>query len=126
MKMKKYKEFRMTLLLLVIALVMAGISLYCGMIGQRSRLIIGLMIAAMMLILALTRYNLTLEDTCMLIYEWKIIAMLPVIIDYQDIKAVEALGSHKVKITHKVISYVYVFQAADFVEQYRLIRASEG
>lgn len=102
-----------------------SLSLYAGLVlASKSKMIMGFILSGFMGIMLLMRFNVTLEDCLMLIYEWKVAMMMPVMVEYQDIKSVEAIGKHKIKIVHKVISYTYVRDAGDFMENYQMLKAA--
>ncbi len=68
------------------------------------------------LTLLIGRYNIMIFDDSVILYEWKILAMLPINVEYKNIKSVEMKSNHHVVIRHKKKSHVYVFNALKFVE----------
>ena len=68
------------------------------------------------LTLLIGRYNIMIFDDSVILYEWKILAMLPINVEYKNIKSIEMKSNHHVVIRHKKKSHVYVFNALKFVE----------
>ncbi|MFR1295700.1 MAG: hypothetical protein ACLSBH_09895 [Coprobacillus cateniformis] len=55
---------------------------------HRTQMIGALMLSLIALFLLLLRYKMVLFDDVMMIYEWKVAAMLPTMIEYKDIQFV--------------------------------------
>ncbi len=75
-----------------------------------------LVLSFVSLTLMLGRYNIILFDDSVILYEWKIFAMLPINVEYKDIKSIEMKSNHHVVVKHRKKSHVYVFNALKFVE----------
>lgn len=86
---KKFKEYRMFLVCLFVFMAFLGVAIYCGIEGRKMQMIGALMLSFIALFLLLLRYKIVLFDDVMMIYEWKIAAMLPTIIEYKDIQSIE-------------------------------------
>ena len=75
-----------------------------------------LVLSFVALTLLIGRYNIMLFDDSVILYEWKIFAMLPINVEYKYIKSIEMKSNNHVEIKHKKKSHVYVFNALKFVE----------
>lgn len=123
MKMgKKFKEYRMFWVCLVIFIVFIGMSIYFGVQGHIAQLIGTCLLSLIALFLLLLRYKMVLFDDMMMIYEWKVAAMLPTMIEYKDIQSMERKSKHHLIITHKHVSHVYVFNTDQFISTYQSIK----
>lgn len=120
MKMKKkFKEYRMFILclLILIAFVILGVVWF---IQGRISLVIGaLLLIGIDAILLFARYKIILFDDMMIIYEWKILAMLPTVIEYKDIQSIEKKSQHHLYIYHQKRSSIYVMNADEFIDAYQ-------
>lgn len=120
MKMKKkFKEYRMFILclLILIAFVILGVIWF---IQGRISLVIGaLLLIGIDAILLFARYKIILFDDMMIIYEWKILAMLPTVIEYKDIQSIEKKSQHHLYIYHQKRSSIYVMNADEFIDAYQ-------
>lgn len=119
---KKFKEYRMFLICLIILIAFLGVAVLCGLKGHKTQMIGALMLSFIALFLLLLRYKMVLFDDVMMIYEWKIAAMLPTMIEYKDIQTVEKRSKHHVIITHQHISHVYVFDSDLFISTYESLK----
>ncbi len=84
------------------------------LLKDTSRIILTLVFSFLAITMVLSRFNMCLFNDYMLIYEYKIIGILPTIIEYKDVKAVKVVSKHKIEIKHLKTSYVYVFNAKKF------------
>lgn len=116
--MKKFRELRMTILCAVICIIMFIISIIQYINQNKGGLIGAILLLVIALMLLLTRYKMVMYDDMMMIYEWKIVAMLPSIIEYKDIQEIKALSKHRVFIKHKHKSKIYVFNSQRFLDSY--------
>lgn len=120
MKMKKkFKEYRMFILclLILIAFVILGVIWF---IQGRISLVIGaLLLIGIDAILLFARYKIILFDDMMIIYEWKVFAMLPTVIEYKDIQSIEKKSQHQLYIYHQKRSSIYVMNADEFIDAYQ-------
>lgn len=119
---KKFKEYRMFIacfILFIIFIVYASLSF----IQKNTMHTIGaLLLSSIALLLLLTRYQNILFDDMMIIYEWKVIAMLPVVIEYKDIQSIKKHSKHHIVVHHKRKSHIYVFNSDLFLQTYEDIR----
>ena len=113
---KKFKELRMFIVCILLFLICSVIALICFINKDIKKAIIMLVLSFVALTLLLGRYNIILFDTSVILYEWKIFAMLPINVEYKDIKSVEMKSSHHVVIKHNKKTHVYVLNAMKFIE----------
>ncbi len=73
-------------------------------------------------ILLAARYKHVIYEDMMIIYEWKVAAMLPSLVMYSDIVKVEQKSKFHVVIEHKYKSHVYVFNAKKFIDTYESMK----
>ena len=113
---KKFKELRMFIFCVLLFLVFSTVSLLCFISKDTRKAIIMLVMSFVALSLLLGRYNIILFDQSVILYEWKIFAMLPINVEYKDIDTIEMKSNHHVVVKHKKKTHVYVFNALKFVE----------
>ena len=113
---KKFKELRMFIFCVFLFLIFTTIALICFINKDMKKAIIMLVLSFVALSLLLGRYNIILFDQSVILYEWKIFAMLPINVEYNDIQSVEIKSNHHVVVKHKKKTHVYVFNALKFVE----------
>lgn len=121
---KKFKEYRMFMVCLIIFAAFLGVAVYCGLEGHKTQMIGALMLSLIALFLLLLRYKMVLFDDVMMIYEWKVAAMLPTMIEYKDIQSIEKKSKHHIMIAHKHVSHIYVFDSDFFISTYEALRKS--
>lgn len=118
---KKFKEYRMFLVctvIFIIFMILSGLWLF----QQRITLVVGaFLLMAIDMILLVGRYKMILFDDMMIIYEWKILAMLPTGIEYKDIQSLEKKSKHHILIHHQRISSIYVMNADEFINTYQAL-----
>ncbi len=119
---KKFKEYRMFIVCLVIFIAFVGFAIMCAFRGQMMQMIGALMLSLIALFLLLARYKMALFDDVMMIYEWKVVAMLPTMIEYQNIQSIEKKSKHHLIIHHTHTSHVYVFDSDLFIETYNQLK----
>ena len=113
---KRFKELRMFIFCVVLFIVFTVVALICFINKDVKRAIIMLVLSFVALTLLLGRYNIMLFDDSVILYEWKVFAMLPINVEYKYIKSIEMKSNHHVVVKHKKKSHVYVFNALKFVE----------
>lgn len=113
---KRFKELRMFVFCVVLFVVFTTIGFICFINKDMKRAIIMLVLSFVALTLLIGRYNIMLFDDSIILYEWKLLAMLPINVEYKHIKVIEMKSNHHVVIKHKKKSHVYVFNALKFVE----------
>lgn len=110
----KFKELRLVIICLIAFLGMVVLTFQAILLKDTSRIILTLVFSFLAITMVLSRFNMCLYNDYMLIYEYKIIGILPTIIEYKDVKAVKVVSKHKIEIKHLKTSYVYVFNAKKF------------
>ena len=122
MTMKRFKDYRMFWVILVLFGFFIGTGTYSLLIGNKLPAIGCFLLATIAFFMTIVRYKNILMDDTMMIYEWKIMAMLPTMIEYKDIQSVEKIGKHRLVVKHKKESYVYVFDSDAFIDTYQQLR----
>lgn len=120
--MKKFNDLRMTIVCGILFIGLSLLALFSYLSNDKIRLIIALIAAFISLFMMIAKYKDILFDDMMIIYEWKVAAMLPVIIKYEDIKEINVSSKHIVQIIHKKKSKAYVFNAYQFLETYHKLK----
>lgn len=123
---KKFKEYRMFIVCLIIFMIFIGISVYSGLCGYRMQMIGAIMLSLISLYLLLLRYKMVLFDDMMMIYEWKVAAMLPTMIEYKDIQSIEKKSMHHLVIHHLHDSHIYVFNSDLFIQTYQSMKGEKS
>ena len=77
-----------------------------------------LLLSLIALLLMTARYKIILFDNEMMIYEWKVAAMLPTLIPYQNIQSIQKKSKHHIIVEHQKTSHIYVFNSDAFLEAY--------
>lgn len=113
----KYKEFRMLIFSIVFFFVIAGVCIYFALDHNRSKVIIGIILSFVILMMLTTKYNMKIFNDSMLIYEFKVIGIMPALVDYKNIKEVTLVSKHKVKVKHRSLSTLYILDAKSFYEE---------
>ena len=90
--MKKFKEYRTFLFCLFLFIILMILSLYAFMQKALPQAIGCLLLSLIALLLMTARYKIILFDNEMMIYEWKVAAMLPTLIPYQNIQFKKSLS----------------------------------
>lgn len=122
MKMRKFKEFRMFIVCLVMFMVFVGVSVFSALQGYKAQMIGAIMLTLIALYLLVLSYKMVLFEDVMMIYEWKVLAMLPTMIEYKDIQSIEKKSSHHLIIHHKHESHIYVFDSEQFIQAYESMK----
>lgn len=115
--MMKYKEFRMIIFSIIMFVLISGACVYFAIDHNKSKVIIGLILLFVLLSIITTKYNMKIFNDSMMIYEYKGIGILPVLVDYKDIKDVELISKHKIKIKHRTSSTLYILNAQEFYNE---------
>ena len=115
--MMKYKEFRMIIFSIIMFVLISGAGVYYAIDHNKSKVIIGLILLFVLLSIITTKYNMKIFNDSMMIYEYKGIGILPALVDYKDIKDVELISKHKIKIKHRTSSTLYILNAQEFYNE---------
>ena len=118
---KKFKELRMFILCLAMVIIFLGFGLYAYQQASMAQALGLGILTFMAIVLLLFRYKIVLFDDMMMIYEWKVLAMLPVVIQYKDIQSIEKVSKCHVVIHHQKESHVYVFDSQKFIDAYHTL-----
>ena len=122
-KMKKFKDFRVTVFMIVMIPALLALSIYSKVVWHsQMRFVLALIMTITIALICLAGYNLHLYSDIIMIYTWKYVALLPEMIEVKDIKSIKAVSKHK--IAHKYISYAYVSNSEEFMENYQLLQES--
>ncbi|MBS5588460.1 MAG: hypothetical protein KHX14_06540 [[Clostridium] spiroforme] len=113
----KYKEFRMIFFLACMFVLITGACIFFALDHNKSKVIIGLILLFVLLSMIVTKYNMKIFNDSMMIYEYKGIGILPALIDYKDIKDVELISKHKIKVKHRSVSTLYILNAQEFYNE---------
>lgn len=113
---KKFKELRMFIFCVLLFLVFVTVALMCFIVKDTKKAIIAFVMSFVALSLLIGRYNIILFDQSVILYEWKIFAMLPINVEYKDIESIEMKSNHHAVVKHKKKTHVYVLNALKFVE----------
>mgnify|MGYP006887261498 FL=1 len=124
-KMKKFKDFRVTVFMIIMIPALLALSIYSKVVWHsQMRFVLALIMTITIALICLAGYNLHLYSDIIMIYTWKYVALLPEMIEVKDIKSIKAVSKHKIKIAHKYISYAYVSNSQEFMENYQLLQES--
>ena len=113
----KYKEFRMLIFSIIFFFVIAITCIYFALDHNRSKVIVGVILSFVVLMMLTTKYNMRIFNDSMLIYEYKIIGILPAMIDYKDVQEIELVSKHKVRVRHRGTTMLYILDANSFYEE---------
>ena len=112
----KFKEPRLLSICAVAFIGMVVLAINAASQHETAKLIITIVLSLMALTMMLGRFNILVKEDFMLVYAFRYIGILPVMIDYVDLKEVKLVSKTKVKIkTAKQDVSVYVLNASKFV-----------
>ena len=103
---------------LFLFIILMILSLYAFMQKALPQAIGCLLLSLIALLLMTARYKIILFDNEMMIYEWKVAAMLPTLIPYQNIQSIQKKSKHHIIVEHQKTSHIYVFNSDAFLEAY--------
>lgn len=113
----KFKEPRLLSICAAAFIGMVVLAINAASQHETAKLIITIVLSLMALTMLLGRFNILVKEDFMLVYAFRYIGILPVMIDYADVKEVKLVSKTKVKIkTAKQELSVYVLNAAKFVD----------
>lgn len=118
--MFKYREIRMLALTAIIFIAVNVVVVVALANRNMLQVALGLLLSFSSLLLLLTRYKMTIFNDSVMIYEFKGIGILPVLLDFEDIKEIKVVGKHKLVIDHGRHSTVHVVNAVAFGEELKL------
>lgn len=120
--MKKFKEMISTCITLPFIGLGIGMCMRYIMIGATKQFIISLILVILMTLMMLFRFKIFLDQDYMVVYVWRYVGMVPMLIDYCDIKSVTQLSKHKIRIEHRTTSTIYLFNADGFMDSYEELK----
>lgn len=113
----KFKEPRLLSICAVAFIGMVVLAINAASQHETAKLIITMVLSLMALTMMLGRFNILVKEDFMLVYVFRYIGILPVMVEYNDLKEVQLLSKRRVKIkTVKQDLSVYVLNAAKFVD----------
>lgn len=113
----KFKEFRMLCINMTLFILMMVGMIFFFIEKEFSRAIIGSVIIFIMATMILSKYTLKVFDDSMLGYHLKGIGIIPILIEFKDIKEVTVLSSHRLCIEHNEKSTMYIVDANAFYQE---------
>lgn len=123
---KKFKEYRMFIVCFILFLFFLGMGIYSLIEGEKTKVIAMSLLSLIAFGLLVGRYKIVLFEDAMIVYEWKIFAMLPVMIDYKDIQFIEKKSKHHLVVQHKRLTHIYVFNSDVFMNTYDDLKKCDG
>lgn len=119
---KKISELRMLIINIILLISFLSYALFQLYNGNKIGMIGGLCMTFIAFVLCFFRYKMVIYKDMMVIYEWKIAAMLPSLIMYEDIKTIEIKSKYHMIIEHKYKSHIYVLNTKKFMETYECMK----
>lgn len=119
--MKKFKELRMTIIMMVFLVAAMTMALIRLMAGEMITAMILMGIALILSMMSAFSYTLIIDNDFVLIYEFKYGLILPTMIDYTDIQSIKQISRFKAEIIHQKKSVVYLFNAEKFVHELKTV-----
>lgn len=116
---KKFKEYRMFLFCLCLFIIFILLGIYAFIQKALPQSIGCFLLSLIALLLMCARYKIILFDNEMMIYEWKVAAMLPTLIPYQNIQSIQKKSKHHIIVEHQKTSHIYVFNSDAFLKAYQ-------
>ncbi len=94
--MKKYKDMRFTIIIGTMAALLFILTNYTMVVSKDfTRGAIGYVICVLAVSLLIFSYNVTFDDSYLVTYEWKVIMLIPVLVEYKDIRSFEVTRIRK-------------------------------
>ncbi len=113
----KFKEPRLLSICLMAFIGMLVVAFWAAMAQDKMRLIMTLVLSFVALSMVIGRFNLIIKEDYMVVYVFRIIGILPTLVEFQDLVSVKQVGQMKIRITTKKQSFnIYVLKAAVFID----------
>jgi hypothetical protein len=116
---KKFKDFRSSIEMGTLTVIMVIVSFILGFSGSYGMMMIGFIIAAVCMFAVFMSYNNEVGKSEIIYYRWYAVLMWTDTIGYNAIQRIEAVSKHKVEITPKDKNEkrikIYVFDSDAFV-----------
>ena len=124
--MKKYKDMRFTIIIGTMAALLFILTNYTMVVSKDfTRGAIGYVICVLAVSLLIFSYNVTFDDSYLVTYEWKVIMLIPVLVEYKDIRSFEVISKHRIKVGYlNRTTNLYVFNAAKANADYQMLKAA--
>ncbi|MDD3026958.1 MAG: hypothetical protein PHI41_02790 [Erysipelotrichaceae bacterium] len=120
--MFKYREIRMLLVTSLIFIMVNGLVVYALVNKNKMQIALGLIMSFSSLLLLATRYKMAVFNDSVMVYEFKGVAILPVLIEFDKIERLELVGKHRLNIVHGTTTKVYIVDATRFIDEIELSR----
>ena len=114
----KYKEPRLLSICLIAFFGMLVVAFGAIQAQDKTRLIMTLVLSFVALSMVIGRFNLIIKEDYMVVYVFRIIGILPTLVEFQDLVEVRQVGKMKMRLTTKKQSFnIYVLKASQFIEE---------
>ena len=87
---------------------------------NKMQIALGLILSFSSLLLLASRYKMAVFNDSVMVYEFKGLAILPVLIEFEKIESLELLGKHRLNINHGRTSKIYIVDAPRFHNEIEL------
>lgn len=118
--MFNYRELRMLIMTSLIFLIVNGLVGYAIINQNKTQIALGLILSFSSFLLVLTRYKMAVFNDSVMVYEFKGLAILPVLIEFDKIESVDLVSKHRLNIHHGKVSKIYVVNALKFHHEIKL------
>lgn len=113
--MFRYKDLRMLIISVFITILCFAAMIY--FINEKIKFLIVVFLFITTLPTMLLRYNAKVFQDSVMVYVFKGIAILPELINFCDIQDVKLVSKHKVVISHKKKSRLYIVKGEEFFDE---------
>ena len=113
----KFKELRMLCINSTLLIAMLIGMIFFFMEGELARGLIGSFIVLLMLTMVFGKYTLKIFDDSLLGYEFKGIGIMPILIEFKDIKNIALVSKHKIIVEHNHKTTLYITNASAFYQE---------
>lgn len=118
--MFRYREIRMLLVTSLIFIIVNGLVVFALVNKNKMQIALGLIMSFSSLLLLATRYKMAVFNDSVMVYEFKGVAILPVLIEFDKIEKLELVGRHRLNIVHGTTTKVHIVDAARFLNELEL------
>ncbi len=113
--MLKYKDIRMLIVSILITVLCVFAMIY--FIHDKMKFVIVILLFITTLPTMVFRYNAKVFDDSMMVYVFKGIAILPELIQFDDLISYEQVSKRQIILKHKKTSKLYILNADTFIEE---------
>lgn len=110
----KYKELRMLYIIGILFFIASGGAIYFLVLQNIKKAVIALVLSFIALTTLIARYRMAIYEDYMVVYVYKGIGILPIVIDFENIKEMTLLSKHKIQIEHTMMTKIYIVDAQAF------------